>query len=60
MVEPFFALRRLDERRAFLLPPFFADAFLQAWQCPEEEGASGTALKENVPVEDFVPAGREQ
>ena len=26
---PFFALRRLDERRDFLLPPFFADAFLR-------------------------------
>ena len=25
---PFFALR-LDERRDFLLPPFFADAFLR-------------------------------
>ena len=29
MDEPFFALRRLDERRDFLLPPFFADAFLR-------------------------------
>ena len=26
---PFFALRRFDERRDFLLPPFFADAFLR-------------------------------